>query len=65
MHVYWGVLEGVVEALFSDFALFADGAGLCDVGDVFVFFGEHEVCFAFAGCVVHPVVGYVYSLYIS
>lgn len=56
MHVYGWVLEGVVEALFSDCAGFADVAGLCDVGDVFVFFGEHEVGFAFAVGVVHPVV---------
>ncbi len=35
-------------------AVFADLSGLCDVGDVFVFFGEHEVGFAFAVGLLHP-----------
>ena len=56
MHVGWWEFEGVFEALFFDWALAAEGSCALDVGDVFVGFGEHEVCFAFAGCVFHPVV---------
>ena len=34
--------------------MFADLSCLCDVCDVFVFFGEHEVGFAFAVGLLHP-----------
>ena len=44
MHVDGVVFEGVVEALGLDGALLADLAGVEDVGDVFVAFGEHFVC---------------------
>lgn len=54
MHVGWGEFEGVFEAFGLDGAVFADGACACDVGDVFVFFGEHEVGFSFAVCKVEP-----------
>jgi len=43
VHVCWGELEGVVEALGLYGAGVADLACLCDVGDVFVVFGEHVV----------------------
>jgi hypothetical protein len=52
--------------LFFDCALFADVACLFDVGDVFVFFWEHEVGFPFAvGLVVPCLWGGGYSLYIG
>lgn len=54
MHVCWGELEGVVEAFGCDGAVFADLACACDVGDVFVFFGEHLVGFVFAVGLVEP-----------
>lgn len=44
MHVDGVVFEGVVEAFCLDGALLADLAGVEDVGDVFVAFGEHFVC---------------------
>lgn len=66
MHVYCWVLECGGEALFFDCALFADVACLFDVGDVFVFFWEHEVGFPFAvGLVVPCLWGGWYSLYIG
>lgn len=55
MHVCCGVLERVVEAVLFDWAFAADLSCLFDVGDVFVVFGEHEVCFAFAVGVFSPV----------
>ena len=54
MHVCWWVFEGVFEAFFLYGAVCADLSCACDVGDVFVFFGEHEVGFLFAVCVVEP-----------
>lgn len=54
VHVCWGELEGVVEAFGCDLAVFADLACACDVGDVFVFFGEHLVGFVFAVGLVEP-----------
>ena len=56
MHVCWWEFECVFEALFFGWALVAEGSCALDVGDVFVGFGEHEVGFAFAGGVFHPVV---------
>ena len=56
MHVCWWVLECVVEAFCFDCAVFADFSCFGDVGDVFVFFGEHEVGFVFAVGVLHPLV---------
>ena len=55
MHVCWGVFEGVLEALGFDWAGVADLSGACDVGDVFVVFGEHVVGLAAAGCSGGPV----------
>jgi len=55
VHVCWGEFEGVLEAGLLDGAVFADLACCGDVGDVFVFFGEHEVGFVFAVCLVKPV----------
>lgn len=55
MHVCCGELEGVLEALGFDFALFADGSCCADVADVFVVLGEHEVGEVFAVGVLLPV----------
>lgn len=55
MHVCWGELEGVVEALGLYGAAVADLSCLCDVGDVFVVFGEHVVGLVFAVGFVGPV----------
>lgn len=60
MHVYGVVFEGVFEAGLFDWAGFADLSCCLDVGDVFVFFGEHEVCFASASCVFLPSVWFVW-----
>lgn len=54
MHVGWGVLEGVVEALFLYWAGGADLSCCLYVGDVFVVLGEHVVGLAFAGCFFCP-----------
>jgi len=54
VHVGWWEFEGVVEAVLFDCAVFADGSCLLYVGDVFVFFGEHEVGASFAVRFVHP-----------
>ena len=55
MHVCWWVFEGVFEALGLYGAGGADGAGLLDVGDVFVVFGEHVVGLAAAVGFLGPV----------
>lgn len=54
MHVCWGEFECVFEAFGLYGAVVADLSGACDVGDVFVFFGEHEVGFVFAVGLVKP-----------
>ncbi len=60
MHVCGWEFEGVFEAFWFDFAVFAEGSCFGYVGDVFVFFGEHEVGLVFAVSFVHPGVS-VYS----
>ena len=54
MHVGGWEFEGVFEAVVFDGAFFADGSGLLYVGDVLVFFGEHQVGASFTVGVVHP-----------
>jgi hypothetical protein len=54
VHVCWGEAEGVFDAVGLDCAVVAEGSCSADVGDVFVFFGEHEVGFSFAVCLVEP-----------
>lgn len=49
----------MIEALCFDWAVVADLACLFDVCDVFVFGGEHEVCFASAVGVCSPVFVYI------
>lgn len=54
MHVGCRELQRIVEAVGFDWAGSTEVAGLGDVGDVFVVFGEHLVGFAGACCLVAP-----------
>ena len=54
MHVCRWEFEGVVEAFLFDWAFLANSPGLLYVGNVLVFFGEHEVGASSTVRVVHP-----------
>jgi hypothetical protein len=58
MHVRCGEFECVFEALGFYWAGSAEFSGGWDVGDVFVVFGEHLVCFAGAVGLCSPVFGF-------